>query len=182
MLWKALLVVLARHHRRIPLMPLLRKMPQRVHLKSSMAATLPNRLKKIFLLQRENVRFPYNVKKEFQYSRIPEFPEDSDIFEYWKTNGKKFPLLSRLARKFLCIPASSEQVISTAESVVSKRRTNLNIDNIEILVCMKETMKELKTIPKFIYIKTILKNLIKQQQNLVIFVDSVTNILLTLTL
>ena len=156
------------------------KMPKRVHLKSSMVATIPNRLKKIILLQRQSVRFPYIVKKEFQYSRIPEFPEDSDIFEYWKTNGKKFPLLSRLARKFLCIPASSERLISTPEK--SKRRINLNIDNIEMLVYMMENMKELKTIPKFIYIKTILKNLIKQQQNLVIFVDSVTNILLILIL
>ena len=80
-------------------------------------------------------------------------PEDSDILEYWKTIRKKFPLLSRLARKFLCIPASSatlERVFLTAGNVVSERKTSLSIDNIEMLVYMKENMKELKTIPDFI--------------------------------
>ena len=62
-------------------------------------------------------------------------PEDSDTLEYWKTNRKKFPLLSRLPRKF---SATSEQVFSTAGNVVSERKTS--IDNIEIL----------KTIPDFI--------------------------------
>ena len=50
-------------------------------------------------------------------------PEDSDILEYWKTNRKKFPLRSKLARKFLCIPASSatsERVFSKAGNVVSE--------------------------------------------------------------
>ena len=72
-------------------------------------------------------------------------PEDSDILEYWKTNRKKFPLLSRLARKFLCITSSatSERVFSTAGNVVSERKTNLSIDNIEMLVYMN-------TIPDFI--------------------------------
>ena len=81
-------------------------------------------------------------------------PEDSDILEYWKTNRKKFPLLGRLARKFLCIPASSatsEQVFSRAGNAVSEQRTNLSIDNIEMLVYMKKNMKELKTIPDFIW-------------------------------
>ena len=80
--------------------------------------------------------------------------EDSYILEYWKTNRKKLPLLSRLASKFLCIPvssATSERVFSTDGNVVSGRRTNLNIDNIEVFVYMKENMKELKTIPDFIW-------------------------------
>ena len=57
-------------------------------------------------------------------------PEDSDILEYWKTNCKKFPLLSRLATKFFCIPASSatsERVFSTTGNVVSERRTSCSI-------------------------------------------------------
>ena len=69
-------------------------------------------------------------------------PEDSDTLEYWKTNRKKFPLLCRLSRKFLCIPASSatsERVFSTAGNV-PERKTSLSIDNIEML----------KTIPDFI--------------------------------
>ena len=64
MLWEALLVVLSRNRRRIPLITLLIKMPQQVHLKSSMAAALPNRLKKIVLLQRQSVKLPNIVKKE----------------------------------------------------------------------------------------------------------------------
>ena len=48
-------------------------------------------------------------------------PEYSDIIEYWKTNRKKFPLLCRLARKFLCTPGSSaisKRVFSTAGNVI----------------------------------------------------------------
>ena len=80
------------------------------------------------------------------YVKEPVIPRDSNVIEWWKANRKKFPHLSRFARKVLGIPAASstsERVFSTAGNIISERRTNLNIDNIEMLVYMKENFREL---------------------------------------
>ena len=127
-------------------MTLLMKMPQRVHLKKLYSRNPTKPIEK-------NCSFTEAKCEVAFYYEEGVVPEDSDNLEYWKINRKKFPLLSRLARKFLCIPvssATSERVFSTAGNVVSERRTNLSIDNIEILAYMKENMRELKTIPDFI--------------------------------
>ena len=75
--------------------------------------------------------------------------KDSNILQYWNNQQNKFPYLTRLARKMLCIPASSstsERVFSTAGNILTERRTCLSIDNIEMLVFIKENMKEMKNI------------------------------------
>ncbi|XP_065674180.1 zinc finger BED domain-containing protein 4-like [Hydra vulgaris] len=75
--------------------------------------------------------------------------KDSNILQYWNNQQNKFPYLTRLARKMLCIPASSstsERVFSTAGNILTERRTCLSIDNIEMLVFMKENMKEMNNI------------------------------------
>ena len=80
------------------------------------------------------------------YVKEPVVPRDSNVLEWWKTNRKKFPFMSRFARKILCVPAASstsERVFSTAGNIISERRTNLNIGNIEMLVYMKENFREL---------------------------------------
>lgn len=83
------------------------------------------------------------------YVKEPVVPRDSNVLEWWKANRKKYPLLSRFARKILGIPAASatsERVFSTAGNIISERRTNLAIDKIEMLVYMKENFRELEKI------------------------------------
>ncbi|XP_065672124.1 uncharacterized protein LOC136089951 [Hydra vulgaris] len=75
--------------------------------------------------------------------------KDSNILQYWNNQQNKFPYPTRLARKMLCIPASSstsERVFLTAGNILTERRTCLSIDNIEMLVFMKENMKEMNNI------------------------------------
>jgi zinc finger BED domain-containing protein 1 (E3 SUMO-protein ligase ZBED1) len=64
--------------------------------------------------------------------------------QWWKFRGVKYPLLRKLARKMLCIPATSapsERVFSVAGLTISKLRTKLKPDNASCLVFLKENWK-----------------------------------------
>lgn len=79
------------------------------------------------------------------YLKEPLKPRGVDILGYWNENRDKLPGLGRLARKILAIPASSatsERVFSTAGNICVPRRTSLSVANIEMLVYMKENMRE----------------------------------------
>ena len=57
-------------------------------------------------------------------------PANTNVLEFWKQNQYIYPIMSRLARKILCIPAASstsERVFSTAGNIYSSRTTNLSI-------------------------------------------------------
>lgn len=63
--------------------------------------------------------------------------EDCDPLGWWKVNKSKFPLLSELAQKFLCIPATSvpsKCVFSTAGHIVNVKRASLLPENVNMLV------------------------------------------------
>jgi len=56
-----------------------------------------------------------------------------DPFEWWKSHEKKFPLVAQLAKKYLCIPATSfasERVFSTAGNIVTPQRNCLATENV----------------------------------------------------
>jgi hypothetical protein len=51
--------------------------------------------------------------------------EDTDPLEFWFVNKTKFINLSKMARDFLCIPATSvpvECIFSQAGDLISKKR------------------------------------------------------------
>jgi len=60
---------------------------------------------------------------------------------WWALHLHKFPLISKVARKFLCSPAtsaSSERVFSVAGRVIEKRRNRLTGSNAENLIFLHE--------------------------------------------
>lgn len=62
-----------------------------------------------------------------------------DPLDWWKLNGDRFPCLSRLARRFLSIPASSapsERVFSRMNIVIGKRRARLLPEKTEQLTLL----------------------------------------------
>ncbi|KYM94183.1 Zinc finger BED domain-containing protein 1 [Cyphomyrmex costatus] len=67
----------------------------------------------------------------------PQLRFDLDYLEWWKARADRFPILSNLARKYLCIPASSansERTFSTAGNIVTSKRSCLSPENVSMLV------------------------------------------------
>lgn len=67
--------------------------------------------------------------------------------EWWRSKREKYPVLSRLARKFLCLQATSvasERVWSTAGNVLTSRRSRLHPLALEALVLIHENYTALK--------------------------------------
>ena len=76
------------------------------------------------------------VKNELlQY--LADKPRDTQQLLWWKTNEHRFSRLAKVARSWLCIPATStpsERLFSKAGSVVSKKRNSLKPKNVDVIL------------------------------------------------
>jgi hypothetical protein len=80
------------------------------------------------------------------YFSLPTPHEDYDILKWWLDHRDMLPVLFRLARKCLAIPATSipvECVWSTAGNVVTKKRASLLPENVSKLVVCCENAQYL---------------------------------------
>jgi len=71
----------------------------------------------------------------------------TNILEWWKINEPRFPNLSQLAKAVIGIPATStpsERLFSVAGNVVSKKRTCLNPENVDIILFLNKNLKFLQ--------------------------------------
>uniref|UniRef100_A0ACD5X2F8 Uncharacterized protein n=1 Tax=Avena sativa TaxID=4498 RepID=A0ACD5X2F8_AVESA len=67
--------------------------------------------------------------------------EEVDILQWWKISSSKYPVLSKMARDILAIPAStvpSESAFSTGGRVISDYRSSLACSTIEALICLQD--------------------------------------------
>ena len=63
---------------------------------------------------------------------------------WWKNNGERFPHIANIARKMLCIPATSvpsERVFSDAGNIITTKRAQLKCDFAEKLILMYHNRK-----------------------------------------
>ncbi|XP_076660811.1 E3 SUMO-protein ligase ZBED1-like [Halictus rubicundus] len=63
----------------------------------------------------------------------PEIDANMDPFEWWKSHEQKMPIIAQLAKKYLCIPATSvasERVFSAAGNIVTPSRNCLANENV----------------------------------------------------
>lgn len=70
-----------------------------------------------------------------------------DPLLWWRERRAKYPILARMARRFLCMQATSvacERVWSTAGNVLTARRTGLSPKNLESLVLIHENYRRLR--------------------------------------
>lgn len=73
----------------------------------------------------------------FNYENEREINRNENPLEWWCANRKKYPILSQLAFKYLCITATSapsERMFSTTGQLTSDRRSRLMPDNVDILL------------------------------------------------
>ena len=64
---------------------------------------------------------------------------------WWKRNEGRYPTLSRMARKYLALPARStpsERAFSIAGSIVNKKRACLLPENVKMLVFLYENLSK----------------------------------------
>ena len=65
-----------------------------------------------------------------------------NCLEWWSHNSLQFPNLAKLAKKYLCVPATSvpatsvpaEQVFSIAGVVINNKQCSLKPENVDMLI------------------------------------------------
>lgn len=71
--------------------------------------------------------------------------KQEDIGAWWGNKGSQFPLMQRVAKKYLAInPTStaSERLFSLAGNIASKKRNRLKPDNVDMLACLAYNLKK----------------------------------------
>ena len=96
--------------------------------------------------QIDNILSP--IDKEIRrYESFSIASKDVDILLWWKNHENVLPLLSKLAKKVLTIPASSaksERVFSCGGNFVTAKRNKMGSKKVEELILIKENKKQIE--------------------------------------
>jgi hypothetical protein len=77
-------------------------------------------------------------------THTPQAFPDIDVFQWWFDNKEKFPILFKIARKYLGIPATSvpsERLFSDAGNQISSERNRLKPETVSELLFLKRNME-----------------------------------------
>lgn len=89
------------------------------------------------------------VRKEvLTYFEEKSLAMEENSLLWWKVNNDKYPMLARLAKSYLCIPATStpsERLFSAAGNIASKKRASLSQDHVDMLTFLHCNAKCLNT-------------------------------------
>ena len=80
------------------------------------------------------------------YLMTPTIDGEEDPLAWWRVHNVNFPWLSKLARKFLCIPATSspsERLFSASGNVVTCQRSCLQPSKVDMLVFLTKSDVEM---------------------------------------
>ena len=84
------------------------------------------------------------IKKEVNhYLDSHQSDPELTILQWWKKNEMIYPRLSKLAKKYLAIPANSvpsERVFSLTGALVNKKRNRMNSKNIDLFVFLNKNV------------------------------------------
>ena len=79
-----------------------------------------------------------------QYLQHINIDRHEDPLVWWKQNCPHLPLMKELAKKYLCIPATSvpaERLFSKAGEVVSSKRSNIKPKNVDMLLFLSKNIR-----------------------------------------
>ena len=68
----------------------------------------------------------------------------ASLIEWWGSKGSQFPMIQRVAKKYLTLNAtstSSERLFSLAGNIVSKKRNSLKPDKVDMLTCLAYNLR-----------------------------------------
>jgi len=85
-----------------------------------------------------------HIDEVASYLALPKIHHDECPLMWWKTNKTRFPILSKLAKKYLAVPATStpsERLFSEAGNVMTIKRTQLAPNMLENLVFCKKNWR-----------------------------------------
>ena len=87
-----------------------------------------------------------NEKDEVQRYIESQFIWDGeDILNFWQSQANAFPLLAKVAKIILCVPAtsaSSERTFSSAGRVLESRRNRLNPGTVDAILFLHSAHKK----------------------------------------
>ncbi|XP_055036165.2 uncharacterized protein [Misgurnus anguillicaudatus] len=101
-------------------------------------------LKGITVPHASSVQLEDSLEAELNgYLMTPAIDGEEDPLAWWKVHRVNFPRLSKLARKYLCIPATSspsERLFSTSGNVVTCERSCLKPAKVDMLVFLAKNL------------------------------------------
>src|SRR5450432_1003986 len=87
-------------------------------------------------------RNPINFENEYtKWMKQQPMKKETDILRYWASKEYEFPIIARMARDHLAIPATSaasECVFSCGSDIITKKRNRLGGDNTRRLLCLRD--------------------------------------------
>lgn len=90
-------------------------------------------------------RYTENVDEFTTYITSPTVSDENlDPLEWWRINKTQYPQLSRMARDYLAIPATSvpsEQCFSISKNLITSNRNRLMGKTVRISMCLKSWNK-----------------------------------------
>ena len=79
----------------------------------------------------------------YRFKNEPSVDKDEDPLGWWKTKRLEYPTLTRLVKKFLCVPATStqaERVFSWMGWLLNKRRLCLSGESVNSQTLLEGTL------------------------------------------
>ena len=77
------------------------------------------------------------------FLRIQPLSSDENCLQWWKKNAERFPTIAKVAKRYLCIPATSvpaERVFSTAGLIINEKRSSLLPENSDMLIFLNKNL------------------------------------------
>jgi len=91
-------------------------------------------------LYRSALALPATESELSRYLQQERQPRDTNIYQYWKAKQYDYPVVAKIARDHLAIPATSapsECVFSGSGNIVTKNRNRLTGSTLRMIVCLK---------------------------------------------